>query len=498
MPQKTWTIVLYINCENDLFTHAISIYNELAVYGSTTEINFLVLTDFFSFTIDDTAADWPHAYLGKQKYWGPSVYYVKKGQPFHEAISVLGLSATTDDLTDDTDLVKLLRKVVLAYPAEHYGFIFKGHGGPSSDVYFGKAKAYVTRVLPQEVLATPVPSIHQTMLYDRIAPQFDSNESQWTRNNIIVLTSQNKVPEIVMASCLKIGADKFEFHKLAKSVQKGFGKPAGFVALDCCWGLSMENLDVFNASICQYFMASSDQSPAAGFGYDYFLQSFYNGRTCQRPEELSKMLVATFYQKRYDDYYNYKDPSDRTFFDYGIAAGMADTRYTEATKTILTALNKHLLLAKDDTHETAVLSLIINARNKCGDFTYMPEATTNYFGMYNIDLIWFLENIAYGAAERVDTSANTAYYSKLERLCYQLIIQIKIYLLQGFISNNYKIANPLLATEQRDSRGITLSFPKTKTAFEDSILSSKSEFYDLGIETSWNELLLWYYNSLEP
>ena len=133
--------------------------------------------------------------------------------------------------------------------------------------------------------------------------------------------------------------------------------------------------------------------------------------------------------------------------------------------------------------------IFAEARDKCHDFTYEPE---EQFGVYNIDLMWFLENLLYFNRmsdmphEQLEISING-----LMRIC-------MLYLRKSFMGSNYQ--DPYPGNRKRVCRGITITFPIKKGGLTDNYNQigperrAEIKFYK---KTGWPMVLEKYFETVE-
>jgi len=119
----------------------------------------------------------------------------------------------------------------------------------------------------------------------------------------------------------------------------------------------------------------------------------------------------------------------------------------------------------------------------CFDYTYADtdnlEVSKIDFPMFNIDLIWFLENLLF-------YNENIG----LEQKIFDVIYQIQNNLITAHMENNYK--KTILGSKAIGGNGIAICFPVSKEHADESILiDNKISFYKA---TGWKKLLFEYYN----
>ena len=141
--------------------------------------------------------------------------------------------------------------------------------------------------------------------------------------------------------------------------------------MDCCWGMRYELLNIFYTT-SKYYIGSADQTPLTGIGYDIWTKKLVDFPK-MKSNELANMLVAQFYVKRFDDYYdhsNIKGDGDNPFYNYGVSMTAINMLQFNQTAVNLSAFSTELLdLMNQESVANTVVAAIQNARKKCADFT---------------------------------------------------------------------------------------------------------------------------------
>jgi hypothetical protein len=133
--------------------------------------------------------------------------------------------------------------------------------------------------------------------------------------------------------------------------------------------------------------------------------------------------------------------------------------------------------------------IFAEARDKCFDFTYEEETE---FGVYNIDLMWFLENLFY--FNRMVNFRNI----ELEASISELMRIFMLYLRKSFMGSNYK--DPYPGNRKRVCRGMTITFPIKKEGLTDKVNQisparrGEIKFYN---KTGWPGVLETYFKTIE-
>jgi hypothetical protein len=131
-----------------------------------------------------------------------------------------------------------------------------------------------------------------------------------------------------------------------------------------------------------------------------------------------------------------------------------------------------------------IYARLINCAKYCRDHTYhMPDE----YAAFNVDIVWFLENIIYKSpsAKYPDSGINL--------LCLELIKEIKLLLLAGFLGTNYPDVE--YGKHALGGRGLTFPFPKLHKYCLKSIIESIE--YKIFEDIGWKKLLTNYYEHLK-
>ena len=372
MEVANWTIIMLISAENNLFPDMINVMEQLYSVPSNKLVKWIVI-------FDGIKAD-----KFNNKFALPTVYEVKDGVHFILDFPVWPQD-TNDNLVDKRTLEKLIKRIKKQFPAQHYGFIYKGHGAAggtdiSDSVFIERMVVLDSKVAEKEdnddaIAAALRKKLKLPYYYD------DLVKTTGYRNFKYGPLTANKQVYIAIFT-KKQSANTLYYKDIAHVLSKCFkDEPLDFLLADCCWAQMIENAYTFK-NVTKNFIASADEMPAAGIGYDMFYK-----RVNSRPEingaEISNLLTCVFYYNRYDDY---NDPQ----FNYmGVSITNLSTAGIDDFTKEFSELCKFL---KDNIYHFA--PIIQKARSLCLDYTYMPQ-DPGFYAVYNIDLIWFLENLRF-------------------------------------------------------------------------------------------------------
>lgn len=453
-----WTLIFLLSAKNNLFNEQLKVIEEIYSVGSSKDVNFVILFD----AIEGDKFS--------KKFTAPAIYHVKKDSDFLSDVSYAHLSSTSKGLTTKKNLEKLLRIAVKDFDAENFGFFYKGHGGPA------------TTDLSRGAFDTRLVRVDAKMKDDALEAEFSDAQPGWTFEGfceypVIAKNSKKQKPVLLIYS--KGNTESLSYSAMADVINRSFKKKPGFICMDCCWAQQIENANKF-VGITDYFIASPDEMPALGLGYRQFCNQFVK-RSTIKPREVANLLVSVFYCTNYADY----DSDIPEFRKMGVSLTSLSLSNFKSFADPFTKLCSYLiqkLKTKNIEGDKAYL-LIRNARNQCLDYTYKDtdklKAADIDYPLFNIDLIWLLENMLY---YNVDM--------ELDNKFFEVINQLQNYLITGTMGNNYVKKPP--GSRAIGGNGIAICFPANKEHAEESILKDKKiSFFKT---TGWRELLYLYYN----
>jgi hypothetical protein len=455
-----WTIMFLVNAENNLFNESIKAIEEIYAAATSSDIKFLIIFDGFK------------GNKFSKPFGLPSIYEANKENGFFIDHPVI--NTKDDNLTNKAVLKRLLKFIKEKYPADNYGFFYKGHGGAAEgDIGSGRFFEKLFKIEPNwsdekvdEVLAKKIPGW-----------AYEGNYRGFAR------TSANQ--SLAMAIYSRKNGTSLSYAKLADCLCEVFGeKGLSFVCLDCCWGQQIENAVAFSAA-AHNFIASADETPALGVGYLELCSKIIT-RPQISPEEIANLIIAIFYFKNYADY----DSPVPEFRQMGVSFTNVKTSAIFDNKTagkFITTFKKLCTLLEKNIQTYA--PCIMAARKLCTDYTYAKTETMKardiIYPVFNIDLPWFLENLRYFLPEKETVP---------KQLISELLFEIQKNIIAGYLGNNYKETIP--GTEAAlGGNGITITFPIVQEHADISILKNKeNKFYKA---TGWASLLQKYYETTD-
>ncbi len=461
MQKKEWTIIFLVSAKSNLYYEMIEAINEIYSVGSSNEVNFIIIYDGLE------------AGKFKSEFAKPSVYYADNEVPFLIAQPIKIYK--TADLTNVTHVKKILGDIKVVFPAKKYGFVYKGHGGRGDvDVNDGNTIEEIVP-LPKYIIRSNDNEAIDNYLKKKNKPEnnglffLQKRSENIFNDSVLVIYKSENTRTLTHAN----------INTFLSALFSG-KKELAFVFMDCCWAMQIENAYEYK-NTTKYYIASADEMPALGLGKGY---STFCKKICDRTqlkyEEIADLLISIYYTHMYDDYDQPGAPP--SFKKMGVSLTTLDTTdlhyFTEEFTNFCNLCKNNM----DDLH-----LIFAEARDKCYDFTYNPETV---FSAYNIDMVWFLENLLY--YNRIDTKNE-----ELEASVTSLIRITMLYLRKSFMGANYK--DPYPGNRKRVCRGITITFPKKKEGLTDSYnpislpRRSKVAFYK---KTGWPKVLETYFDTV--
>ena len=488
MQKASYTIIHHISGESDLLMQNIHVFDEICSGAvNTGKINFVILCDMMQ-VLDEEGLLAPELhYLKAPEMDYPTVYCVSQ-KDNHKALSLLKPDNRKkkyykdDNLADPDNLAGILKEIKKNFPAENYAYVYKGHGGPDGgDVEPNRFITSLFTLQDDEVIKTneggrDVYRVDEDELNKRIKGELipEGWEDKKTERTVFVYGEDDagKPLSVFVLFGKPSDGESLSYWTLSDVLVKVFGKNGlAYILLDCCWGMSLENITIFSKNSA-YLVASADESPATGIGYQQFGE-FISREFDFNQHELAKMLVANYFAINYKDYYG----DDPHFNKMGVSMTCADTSKAEPLIALLTRIFKRLDSGKQ-------YARLVRAAKYCRDYTYSDPWE---YKAFNVDLVWLLENLIYnkGGARVADDA--------LVMDVLEAVKEIKLSLLTGYLGTNYP--DVVYGEKALGGRGITFTFPKLNTYYEESILPV--EEYGIFEKTGWRKLLKNYYEYLD-
>jgi len=454
---KKWTIILQMSAENSLYLDMIEGFNTIGNCEISKDIHFIILFDGIKNDLEP-----------REEKQYPSVYEMKKGLKYSTAKPDKNFGKDFEDLTNKENLTEILKYIKTKFDAENYAYIYSGHGSAGEgDICNGQFHTAIDRILPGE--RDEHGDVKEKVLEKRLTIR------GWNYDGYCELKENKDIILVIYSRDTKTLTYK-GLNKILYNVFKNEEKLA-FIFLDTCWGMMIENCYTFK-DVTDFFVATADEMPSTGVGYDALL-NLLNKRPEIKPGELSKLLVAVNYSSNYADYASGRED----FNKMGISLTCTDT--TELDNLILNYFDpfcEHLRV-----NMRKLYIIFKKAAEQCKDYTYEDYSKPDHedYGVYNIDLIWFLENILH-----FNMPGGKVIDKDLQILTHKLIQQVSLYLFKGVMSNNYEEAvlggDPVIG-----GKGIAITLPKNADQLDNSMYKPEEpgEIPKFVTATAWKKML---------
>lgn len=453
-----------MSAENNLYLDMVECFNTISTYEVSDKINFIILFDGPKDELEQNP----------EKEF-PCIYEITKGMTYSRAVPIKNYGKEFEDLSNINNLSTILREVKQLYPASHYGYIYSGHGGAGEgDISNGVFRTKLDRILPTE--RDEHGDVIEKMLEKRLTIR------GWRYEGYCELTEPGK-KDIILVVYSQKTTNYLTYKGINKVLVNVFsGKELSFVFLDTCWGMMMENCYTFK-DITEHFVATADEMPSSGVGYGSLI-NLLNQWPQIKSEELAKLLVAVNYSNNYADYAKGR----KEFENMGVSLSCTDvSKLEDIISGHFDPFCEYLI-----TQMKTIYPVFKKAAEQCNDYTYVdyskPDAED--YGVYNIDLIWFLENLMH-----FNKKGKKVIDVQLQLLASALVQQVSLYLIKGYMSNNYEEAalggKPVIG-----GKGIAITLPK------DSEQLANADMYKNGLSnfvanTKWKTLIKTYLKTVE-
>ncbi|MBL7749341.1 MAG: hypothetical protein JNM19_18015 [Chitinophagaceae bacterium] len=454
IPPANWTIIIYLNGESDLLDDVKRNYNQVAKFGSELgKVNFVVLFD--GIKVPEAGSD---AEKGDQNL-APQLYYVSRYENFTEA-KPLEEFPEQENLAKKGSLAAIVHRIKEKFTAEKYGFIYNGHaqaGGPAVD-----NKQLMVKL--------------DARLAGETEEAFGKRlERKYARNGWSVENTCEHIdnPAIILVILEKeYDGESLTYEMMGKELEAaGFNRKneeLGFVCLDCCWG------HTFEATICfrectRYLIASPDEAALFGIGYDDFAEFLLKKERTVRFDELANNLVGIYFKHNYADYL-----TNEVFNQMGVSLSCTDNGEYNSIDPYRRRIDDAVLWKMDKladylTDNMERLWWVISwARKKCVDYTYQKDV--DYYATYNIDFLWFLENLMHYNNLYDEYGGETD--PKLHLHASRLAMELSMRFIKSNLASNYKTLEINSREPQLGGKGLAITFPVTSTQFSKSIYGS--------------------------
>lgn len=515
--KKKWTIIIVANLENNSFLNIDILYKQVAegikdaAISSTEEVNFILLADKLRISVDPEITDTKYTRHIKDKYRNVSIYKIEKETDYFTTAPYYDeANYRRDDFFKEENIVYFLNKIKSDFPADNFGVVYKSHGGKNTDMFGRFTESILYKVKNDNEAQLVIQSQNERQITDELKVSIAKawskphDERYWTAQDLETVEENEltKLPSIVLVTYKGKTDDDENFQlpyiKLNKILLEVFGnKGVAFFLFDCCWGMRFEMASLFYESV-NYVVGSIDESPLEGIGYDLWTKKLLQLPNMKQ-DEVAKMLVAQYYISRFDDYIDksLKDPTQGSFYHYGISMSCIDmSRFLQTAVNFTSFVDQMIFLLKNTNESTAIkiVTAIKKSREKCADFTY--NLPTDAYPIYNIDMIWFLENIAHNLKVLQVEKEYEGVVKDLRVYAFEVITEIKLKLLISYCQNNYSLPSLTDKLSYTGGYGITITFPSKEEYIEESSLSEIANFPEYE-QTGWGDFIILYFAALK-
>jgi len=206
--EKKWTVMVFINGDNNLEGAGIKDINEMEKIGSTDQVNIVVQYDRIP-GYDSTNGDWKDT----------KIFYVEKDDDFSKISSPVVKELGEVDMGDYKEAIKFFDFAVDKYPAQRYLFVYWNHG-------MGWEKDNIG---------------------DRLVKGVSYDDSSGTH------------------------IDSPGMKKVAQAMYSKLGRKMDVVAFDACL-MGMAEVAMQQSNYVNYMIASEETEPGDGWPYDLVLE----------------------------------------------------------------------------------------------------------------------------------------------------------------------------------------------------------------------------------
>lgn len=336
----TWTILVYLNANNNLESEAIDNFMQMASVGSTDKIK--VVVEFARLGKDGRYGAWDSTYR----------FFVTKGMtPSKEyAVQDIGIQ----DMGVGSTLANFLRWGLTNYPASHYMVVIwdHGQGWRLMNLLANSGSQFSLRQLAAERLKA-------------LRVRVQAERIRGAEPTLMIRPTQS-IPNPVKASSYDDRSGHFLYNaELASSIAAAFGHTKlDVLGFDACLMGMIESAYAFKG-VADYLVGSEELEPGPGWDYGTLLQSLDHNPSAT--DRQAADMIVTAYQTTYS---SGDTPTTMSSINLSAIDALAS-----AVNTLATSLTTEL---------TQSPQAIQTARNACNAY----GASYGYSG---IDLRCFLD-----------------------------------------------------------------------------------------------------------
>lgn len=410
-PRAEWTVMVFIDGDNNLEEDALIDFTELARVGSTREVNVVVQLDRIGKYVTSSNARFP--------FWTQTLrFHMKEGITPSPDSTPKTYDIGEANMGDGKTLEDFVAWAWATFPAKRYALIISDHG--------------------QGWRGIPAPSAETRTL---ISGAVGITPSQTRGVGLTPAAAPFRTP--IGSPYRTISFDETDRDKLYnREVQEALrralkGERLELVGFDACLMAMVETAYAVRG-VADTFVASEELEPGAGWQYDDWLRALTRSPTMDG-QALGKVLIDS-YRKRYGTATDGRVPNPKT------TLSVTDLTKLDGLADAISALS-HSLMCKFDAERQNIKA----ARDACE--VYAPNAFgdgRDYF--FHIDLARFCEQLI---ARTRDREIKDRAEAVLER--------IKVSVLHNYVGAERRGAF--------GSNGLAIYFPPSGAGYRDDRLS---------------------------
>lgn len=418
-PQAEWTIMVFLNADNNLEPFGIKDFQEMAAVGSTDKVNIIVQFDRVPGEYTDPANDW----TGTRRFRVTKNMKPTPGQALENLGEV--------NMGDGNELADFVSWATEKYPAKRNMLIIWNHGQgwryfertqlrePAVDL-LPKQQRDVARADEGQRLR---PSLEKFLAAKRVlrsavSPTLDDPEKNWR-----VLPINQAVSGVVRYVSSDDTSNDHLYNREIQDSLEALGTKLDVIGFDACL-MAMIETGYAMRNVAKVMVASEELEPGAGWQYTLWLKPLIDDPAMDA-EQLGRQLVQA-----YRTAYGSIDPETT----------LSAVRLGKMTQ-LAASVGQLADACQEQLENPTERSKIFTARNKCQ--AYAPGQN-----LHGVDLGFFCEQIAANAGDATLRDLAEAARNKV----------------QDCVIENYVGAD----REEDDdfgSRGLAIYFPRSYSAF---------------------------------
>jgi hypothetical protein len=267
-----WTVMVYVNGDNNLEQAAVEDFNEMAQVGSSSQVNLITQVDligvYFNIGWSDTRR----------------FRVIKDMNPTNDSSPVMKIGEA--NMGDPKVLADFVNWSMQTYPAKKYALVIWDHG-QGYRLYFANNKIREDAKSLVTLLTNTGEQLTGSSAADTISQQ----------NNIRIMVGEpfRSVSNNSFKACSNDETNKDELFN--REIQDGLaqalaGKKLDVLGFDACL-MGMVETGYAMRHLTNYFVASEELEPNVGWKYEDWLQKLENNPTIDG-EDLAKLFVDSY------------------------------------------------------------------------------------------------------------------------------------------------------------------------------------------------------------